>query len=146
MIIKNLLANNGDTDAIYISILNAEGATLNRGEIVEWDTDATGDNIGKSVEEVDSSTPQHVAGVVQNPTIADGVYGLIQVYGLHDAVLTVTTATVALAVSATVESSVGKANDHSASTDLAANANHGIFGSVVAVVDTNSAQIFLRIM
>ena len=145
MIIKKLLGPT-DTEAIYISVLNKEGATLNRGEVVEWDTDATGNLIGKSVEEMDSSEAQHIAGVVQDVTIDDDIYGLIQVYGLHDAVLTASTVTVGLAVSGTVESSVGKVDDASASTDLAANANQAMIGAAIAVVDTNSAQIFLRIM
>ena len=145
MIIKRILGPT-DREAVYISIENSEGATLNRGEVVEWDTDATGNLIGKAVEEIDSSNPQHTAGVVEDVTIVDAAYGLIQVYGLHDAVLTITTATVGLAVSGTVESSVGKVGDHSASTDLAANDNHAMIGSAIAVVDTNSAQIFLRCM
>ncbi len=142
MLIKN--ANErGVAEQISISVENQEGAALNRGEVVEWDTTNT---IGVSVEELDSSTAQHVAGVVEDTTIADGEYGLIQIYGLHDAVLTATTVTAGQAVSGTVESSVGKVTDHSASTDLAANANLGIMGAALSVVDTNSAQVFLRCM
>jgi len=142
MIIKRL-GQAADTSAIYATIQNNEGATLNRGEVVEWDLDA---NVGSGVEEVDSATPQNVAGVVEDATIADTAEGLIQVYGLHDAVLTNTTLTAGAAASADTESSVGKAVDHSASTDLAANAALGIIGATLEVNDTNSAKIFLRCM
>lgn len=133
----------GEPFNVYIRVKNNEGADLNRGEVVEWETGA---DAGFAVEEVDSATPQHVAGVVEDTTIADGEYGFIQIHGLHDAVLTSTTVTVGLAVSADTESSVGKAVDHSASTDLAANANAGIFGVALVVNDTNSAKIFIRLM
>lgn len=142
MIIKHL-GRAADTEAIYVTVQNNEGATLNRGEVVEWDLDA---NIGFGVEEVDAATPQHVAGVVEDTTIASTKPGLIQVYGLHDAVLTNTTLTAGAAASADTESGVGKAVDHSASTDAAANTALGIIGATLEVVDTNSAKIFLRCM
>lgn len=142
-IVIKRLGRSDDLGQIYVSIQNNEGATLNRGEVVEWDLDA---NVGFGVEEVDAATPQHVAGVVEDSTIADTKQGLIQVYGLHEAVLTNTTLTAGGAASADTESSVGKAVDHSASTDLAANAALGIIGATLSVVDTNSAKIFLRCM
>lgn len=128
---------------VVITVENKEGATLNRGEVVEWDTTNT---IGLSVEELDSNTAQHVAGVVEDTTIADGKRGLIQIHGLHDAVLTSTTVTPGLAVSGTVESSVGKVVDHSASTDLAANDAAGIIGVALEVNDTESAKVYIRLM
>lgn len=142
-IVIKRLGRSDDLGQIYVSIQNNEGATLNRGEVVEWDLDA---NVGFGVEEVDSATPQNVAGVVENGTILDTKSGLIQIYGLHEAVLTSTTVTAGAAVSADTESSVGKAVDHSASTDLAANLALGIIGAAIEVVDTNSAKIFLRCM
>lgn len=132
-----------DPAKMFIDVENKEGATLNRGEIVEWDLTNT---VGFSVEEVDSATPAHVAGVVEDTTIADGAVGRIQISGLHDAVLTSTTVTAGLAVAADTESGVGKAVDHSASTDLEAYQAAAIIGVALVVNDTNSAKIYLRLM
>lgn len=142
-IVIKRLGRSDDLGQIFVSIQNNEGATLNRGEVVEWDTDA---DPGFGVEEVDSAFPQHVAGVVEDVTIADAKDGLIQIYGLHEAVLTSTTITLALAVVADTESSVGKAVVASISTDLAANLAQSLFGTVLETNDTNSAKIFLRCM
>ena len=142
-IIIKRLGQHDDTPAIYVSIKNAEGATLNRGEVVEWDTD---DEIGYGVEEVDSLNPEHIAGVVEDATIADNAPGLIQVYGLHDAVLTVTTVTAGLAVIGDTEGGVGKALVASASTDAAGSTAAGIFGAVLEVNNTDSAKVFIRCM
>lgn len=139
----NQLQKKGEPFNVYIPVENKEGATLNRGEVVEWDTTNT---IGFSVEEVDSAGPQHVAGVVEDTTIESDAVGMIQIHGLHDAVLTSTTLTPGLAASADTESGVGKLVDHSAATDVAANAAGAIVGACLEVNDTNSAKVMLRLM
>lgn len=142
MLIKQL--NRSDPDKVFIAVENQEGAALNRGEVVEWDTTNT---LGVSVEELDANESPLVAGIVEDTTIADQAYGLVQVWGYHDAVLTSTTVTVGAAVSATVESSVGKVDDFASALTTSTNAaSLAVVGVALTANDTNSAGVFLRLM
>lgn len=146
MLIKQL--NRSDPDKVFIAIENQEGAALNRGELVEWDTTNT---LGVSVEEVDTNRAALVAGVVEDTTISDGEFGLIQIWGFHDAVLTADTLTVGTPCMATTDSSVGKATDFTASTTDVSVTTAGELHSIIGVALTDngvstSAGVMLRLM
>ena len=145
MLIQHL--NRTDPEKVFISVYNNEGAALNRGEVVEWDDDATGDNLGVYVEELDANESALACGVVESTTIASAAVGLVQVYGYHDAVLTSTTVTAGAVVSATVESSVGKVDDFASALTTSTNAAAmAIVGVALNVTDTNSAGVVIRMM
>ena len=131
--------NRTDAEKIFIIVENKEGGALANEDVVEWDST---NNAGISVEKADSANAPNVAGVAIE-AIADGAYGRIQIYGVHTAVATNTTVTIA---TADASETTGDCVDASASTDQAANLALAQFGHVVRVTDTNSSQIFLRCM
>lgn len=146
MLIKQL--NRSDPDKIFIGIENKEGATLNRGELVEWDTTNT---LGVSCEEVDSNRATLVAGVVEDTTIASNAFGLVQIWGFHDAVLTADTLTIGVPCMATTASSVGKATDFTATTTVLNVTTAGEIMSIIGVPLTDngvstSAGVMLKCM
>lgn len=129
---------------IVMSVKNTNAAnSFVRGEVVQFVTGSSAN--GNDAILLADNTTGCVAGVADE-IIAAGKSGLVQISGVHDAVLTATTATVKGAVSATVSASIGKVADHTASTAAAADLAAGIMGVVLKVTDTNSAMVYLRLM
>jgi hypothetical protein len=137
--------NPGDPLKIVFRIFNNEASNaFSRGELVQFVTGSTGDGV-KCVRLADNESPC-VAGAIEDTTIAAQKYGMVQISGMHDAVLTTTTATAKGVVSATIASSIGKAQAKNAATTLAGDTPAGILGIVIKVTDTNSSAIYLRLM
>jgi len=83
-----------EKEEAYISVINNNGAVLQRGDVVKWDTAAaTGETLGKSVSDAGAASLL-VAGVVRglgiNNTadIPDGAVGVVQVSGFCDFITT----------------------------------------------------------
>ena len=80
-------SNAEHAEKVYIVVKNAQGAELEPGYVVEWDTTSTAADQGYAVELVDSALNtvsgiggHKVAGVVDS-TIATGAVGILQIYG-----------------------------------------------------------------
>ncbi len=136
------LLNRTDPEKILFTVTNAEGAQLTNGQCVEWDPDGTS---GISVELTDSVAANLVCGVIVD-TIDTGGVGCAQKWGYHSAVLTTTTVTALTCVQADTS---GKCRNFAASTTdvsgVTAGELHSVIGVVDALVDTNSAGIYLRL-
>lgn len=82
-----------DPDKVFIIVHNNQGGNIVRGDILEFDDAAGATYPGVSVELADSAAATLVAGVCEGATIgggtvATGDFGLCQVYGYHDAIIT----------------------------------------------------------
>jgi len=77
MIFKRL--NRTDPESVFIVARNSEGATLNADATCAWET-ASASIDGVRVRQPDTSHLGSITGIV-DAAIADGAYGLIQVYG-----------------------------------------------------------------
>lgn len=86
--------NRTSPDKVFIIVHNNEGGNLVRGDVVEFDIPADAGCVpGVSVELADSAAATLVAGVMEGKTfgggtVANGEYGLCQVYGHHDGIVT----------------------------------------------------------
>ena len=80
--------NRSDPEKIFIVVKNSYStASLTNGQVVIWDwtTDVDGVGVTLATATENVSAGQDVAGVAIE-TIASGAYGLLQVYGYHNAV------------------------------------------------------------
>jgi len=71
--------NRTDPERMFIVARNSEGATLNKDDCCIWET-ASASVDGVRVRQPDTSHSGSVVGIV-DAAIADGAYGLVQVYG-----------------------------------------------------------------
>ncbi len=129
---------------IVMSVKNTNAAiSYVRGEVVQWVTGSSA-NGNDTILLADNTSPC-VAGVADE-IIPAGKLGLVQISGVHDAVLTATTQTAKGVVSATVANSIGKVAAHTQGTQVAADVAAGIMGVVLKVTDTASSMVYLRLM
>ena len=146
-------ASPGGTEAVFISVVNNEGAVLEPGKVVKWSlgTSATspagaGVELVDTVVNVTSGLGGLLAGVVHS-TIGTGGVGLLQVYG-YDTVR----ASASLASGrAVVASSINATNQGhvDAASQAATSADYG--GAVVGWTVENSAnatqaKVFLKLI
>ena len=93
MIIQRAAALDEKEEA-YISVINNNGAVLQRGDVVEWDVaGATGETLGKSVKDAGAASLL-IAGVVRGlgigntDDVPDGELACLQVMGFCDFITT----------------------------------------------------------
>jgi len=68
-------------EKVFVVVKNGAGATIDKGQVVVWAMDTVNDGI--DVEDMSAAKYPLVAGLA-DADIADGDYGLVQVYGLDD--------------------------------------------------------------
>jgi hypothetical protein len=71
--------NVSDPEKLFIIVKNTEGSTLNADDVVAWAT-APASVDGVAVRQPDTSHPASIVGVL-DAALANGSYGLCQVYG-----------------------------------------------------------------
>ena len=69
-------------EKVFIIVKNDEGATLPLGTPLEWKCSGTDD--GTTVQAVQSAAKKSLTAGLAAEAIADGTYGLCQVYGVMD--------------------------------------------------------------
>lgn len=89
MIFKRV--NRSEPEQVFIVVLANEGAALNKDQTVQWET-ASASVDGVRVRDMDTGNLWAFAGVV-DAAIADGAYGLIQIYGYRSTSSILTTDT-----------------------------------------------------
>ena len=89
MIFKRI--NRTDPEQIFIVVQGNEGAAINANQTVQWEI-ASASVDGVKVRDMDTANLYAFAGVA-DAAIADGAYGLIQIYGYRSTSLVLTTDT-----------------------------------------------------
>lgn len=80
-----------DPEQVFIVVLNNEGAAMIANQTCQWEP-ASASVDGVRVRDLDTANEYCFAGIV-DAAIADGAYGLIQIYGYRSTSLVLTTDT-----------------------------------------------------
>src|SRR5512139_1104330 len=87
--------NRTDAEKVFVVVYNASGGSFTTGQVMVWDSSASCDGI--RVTTATTATRNLFAGLA-NATIANGAYGLAQVYGYRSDAAIMPDVTTALTV------------------------------------------------
>lgn len=146
--------NRTSQEAIFITVLNAQGAELEPGKVVEWTngTNAT-QAAGVAIELVDAAVNlttglgAKVAGVVHT-TIADGAVGILQIYGYDTVRSSASLASGRMVVASSINATnIGHVTEASQSTLTSPEYVGAIVGwTVEDSANATNAKVFLTVI
>lgn len=136
--------NRTDPEKVFVICKSAyTTATLTKGQVVIWAYNATDDGLAVTIGA--TATLALTAGVIGPDSIANGAYGLIQVYG-HNADCLVTGATdVAVGDKLTLTNALFSVRD-AASTTVAGESGLIIAGQAFTTTTAAAKKVFIRCM